>query len=118
MMMTDSDMKKLDDLLARTAKRTVAPDSDLFARVLADAAALQPVPSQELHKRRSFTETLKDLIGGWPTLSGLATAGIAGLWFGIAPPAGLETLAAQILGTTEEIDLLGVSYDFGEIFDG
>lgn len=35
-------------------------------------------------------------IGGWPAMAGLATAGVAGLWIGIAPPAALADVAGTL----------------------
>ena len=33
-------------------------------------------------------------------------AGVTGVWFGIAPPASVTTLAADLIGTTVTVDLL------------
>ncbi len=46
-----------------------------------------------------------DVIGGWPTFSGLAAATVAGLWIGVAPPAALSDLSAGIWGATIEVPL-------------
>lgn len=104
--MTDPEMKKLDDLLGHVADVTPQVSDDFMARVLADAAALQPV-AYALPARQNRWANLLDVIGGWPALSGLATAGIVGVWMGAAPPIGLETLAADLMGTTQSVDLLG-----------
>lgn len=91
-----------------------------MARVMADAARAMPrqaVPAAPQPGR--FASWLQAL-GGWPTMGGLVAAGVAGLWIGVAPPASLENLAADMLGTTEEIDLLGtgLGFDLGDVFDG
>lgn len=116
--MTDRDMKHLDDLLAKSAASAPVPSPDLMARVLADAATLQPRTTPVVHPKRSLIAQMLDMIGGWPALGGLATAGIAGLWIGVAPPFALETLAADVWGTTAQVDLMGSTTIFDEVFDG
>lgn len=64
------------------------PSAELMVRILADADALQatahaaPVP-----KRPPFSVRFMDLIGGWPSVAGLATAGVAGVWIGMSQSA-------------------------------
>jgi hypothetical protein len=122
MMMTDPEMKKLDDLLGQAANVRPAVSDDLMARVLADAALLQPAPVgiSVVARRQNRWENLLDIIGGWPALGGLATAGIVGVWMGAAPPEGLETFAADLIGTTQSVDLLGDSLgtEWSAAFDG
>jgi hypothetical protein len=107
MMMTERDMNDLDQLL-NAAQRTAVPASDdLMARVLADAAALQPAPGTiKPQQRASRIGWLRDLIGGWPAWSGVLAAGLTGLWVGVAPPAGVESLAATMIGTTQSVTFL------------
>jgi hypothetical protein len=104
MTMTDPDMKALDAALAEAADHAPEVPDDLLAAVLRDAAFVQPRPVV----RESLWQTVLDLIGGWPAVSGLAAAGVAGVWIGMAPPVALESAAAQILGTTQTVDLFGV----------
>lgn len=120
MKMTDPKSDNLSALLDMAAAQQPVPPDDLMARVLADAQALQPAPvavAPSVPARRGW-ESFVEMIGGWPGIGGLATAGVAGLWIGFAPPVSLETLAAEILGTTEVINLLGTSFDLQEAFDG
>ena len=99
----------LDDLFAQARAQTPKVSDDLMARVLADAQQVQhdltsakaPTP----HSSRGFG--LFDLLGGWPALGGVAMAGITGLWIGIAPPASVEALSAQVFGTTDSVSLMG-----------
>ena len=71
----------------------------------ADAAQVQadrlPQPA-----RPQRTGWITDLFGGWPALSGVLAAGVTGLWVGVAPPAGVEDLAANFLGTTQSVTFL------------
>ncbi|MCA0920114.1 hypothetical protein [Pseudooceanicola nanhaiensis] len=77
-----------------------------LARIEADAfaaqAALQaPAPvatSEEAPAREGWLAQLWSAIGGWPSLAGLATATVAGVWIGISPPAALSAQAAVLTG--------------------
>jgi hypothetical protein len=109
MMMTDRDMDELDALFAAARSHRVAVDGDLMARVLADAAAAQPLvasPRARVSSRDRLTRALQDLLGGWRPLGGMVAAGLAGLWVGLAPPAGIEGLAARMIGTNQSVILL------------
>lgn len=89
--MTERD---LDELFA--AARAAAPPPlppDLAARIVAAAAAGRAAPAPPMAPARApglrarLAALLAEL-GGAPALGGLATAGIAGLWVGLADPAG------------------------------
>lgn len=128
--MTDKQqMDALDALLRDAAGQTVAPGDDLMARVLADAAEVQPratalAPARPVPGAAAeppgFVAAILDLLGGWPAVSGLAAAGVAGLWVGVAPPAALETLAVDMLGTSVSVDVLSddLDWDAGGLTDG
>ena len=106
--MTDRATEACDTLLSEARQVEVTVTDDLMARVLADAAREQawrraiagPPP------RRGPLSVLAALIGGWPALGGVLAAGLAGLWIGMAPPAGVESLAANLFGTTETVTFL------------
>ncbi|MGI3168023.1 hypothetical protein ACRARG_02645 [Pseudooceanicola sp. C21-150M6] len=93
------------------ARRTMpAPSSDLLARIGADAFAVQDEQSHarlqpRVSDRRGPLAAVLALLGGWPSLAGLATAGIAGLAVGMFGPAaaalpvsalGLATVSTEI----------------------
>lgn len=105
--MTDPDMTDVEAALNDVAE--MAPDvpDGLMAAVLRDAARLQPRPMVVASPTQGMWQTFLDLIGGWPAMGGLAAAGVAGVWLGIAPPLGLEAATAQLLGPTQTIDLFG-----------
>jgi len=119
--MTHPNDDMIDDLLAQARGADPAPSDALMARVLADAAAVQaasaqpePVPVQSLWDRAM------DAIGGWPALSGLAAATVAGVWIGVAPPATVSDFTAALVGDQVSVDLFSESefLDGGEFDDG
>ena len=103
--MSDRDLKALDDLFAQaTDTQPDVPDA-LMAAVLRDAVDVQR--SMRSAPPKGLWATLLEVIGGWPAVSGLAAAGITGLWIGVAPPVSLETAAAGLIGSTQQVDLFG-----------
>lgn len=110
MKMTKSNDDFLDDLFAGAQSQTPQVSDDLMSRVLADAAAAQYVPSTV--PKQSFFAGLFEMIGGWPSVGGLAMAGVAGLWFGVAPPAAVSTWTADLFGSPVTVDLLGDTSDY------
>lgn len=108
---TKAEMAALDALLADVADAPeVAPSDDLMARILADAEAAQGLAVPVL-LRVGWRNWLAAL-GGWPALGGMAVAGVAGLWLGVAPPAAVDQLVAELLGETVSVDLLGLTDPF------
>lgn len=100
----DDDM--LDDLFAaaRTDSRAT-PSPDLLARVLQEAEGLQVAePAPVVTQRRSLWSALVAAVGGWPALSGVAMAGVAGVWIGVAAGTTLmeDTLGLDIYGETAQ----------------
>lgn len=93
------------------------PSPDLLARVLADAGRAQadqaarviPRPSARVARWRQFV----DVLGGWPAMAGLVSAGVAGLWLGINPPdmlsvlplAGFDASDEALIGMMPGVDL-------------
>ena len=121
MMMTDPKDNFVDDLFAQARDQTITPSDDLMARVMADAdAALPQTAAVQPAASGGFFASLLDALGGWPVLSGVAAAGFAGLWVGLAPPDTVEGWAADILGTTTQITLMPDfdALDFSETLDG
>ncbi len=106
--MTDPDFKDVERLEALFAdvRDAEAPtlSSDLTARLLADAQSAQSTPQNR--QERARWRTWIGEIGGWPSVGGLVTAGIAGLWIGIAPSAMAEDLWASLTGESYEVAIL------------
>lgn len=108
-MMTPDPVRSEPDLDALFAAARAAeprlPDA-LMARVLADAAAMQPrtnaLPGQASRPtpRLGLLAGLIDLFGGRGALAGMAAAGLAGGWIGFAQPIDLQArlgLGAQVV---------------------
>lgn len=97
----------LDALLK--AAPTPKPSAALTARILRDAATHQPQILAPVVPRRGLFATLADALGGWPTLGGLATATLAGLYIGFAQPDLLSPADTDfVLDLTEEDALSGL----------
>lgn len=102
----------LDDLFAGLRASGPVPSGDLMARVLADAAALQPkaVPLAVAPARRGgVLRALSALFGGGPVLAGMGTAAAAGLFIGFAQPSPVSALTAvwaeDAVTTTAALDV-------------
>lgn len=93
------------------ARNTAPPPSEsMLARILADADQVRTTPRHQWASR-PLTARLRDLLGGWPAMAGLATAAMAGLWIGAALPErvpGTET-PEYLVDITPEMafDLIG-----------
>ena len=120
MMMTNPNDDTLNDLFAQARGTTSAPSDDLVARVLADAAAMQPTQATSASPRIGLWARLLDVIGGWPAVSGLAAATVAGIWVGVAPPPSVEDMTAQLIGDEISVSLFSadLQLDEGALSDG
>lgn len=103
MKMTKSEDQMLEDIFALGRDTAPVPSDALMARILGDAAAAHTVAPAP---KRSLWAGVLDMLGGWPAVGGLAVAGVTGVWFGIAPPASVTTLAADLIGSSITVDLL------------
>lgn len=74
------------------------PSEALMARILRDAEAQQPKaqPAAPHRARGGWLSGVLRGLGGWPALTGLATATVAGVWIGYAAPSAVSTLASDI----------------------
>ncbi len=81
----------LDALFDLARQDLPEPDPGLAARILADAAETMPRPAAVAHRdaRPGRLGAFLRVIGGWPSLAGMATAMVVGLWIGISGPDGL-----------------------------
>jgi hypothetical protein len=96
--MQDSD---LDDLFAQIRAEPVVPSEALIARVLSDAAALQPRPAAPADRRaavprQGLWRMILAGLGGPRAIAGLATVTAAGVWIGFAQPAPVATLTETL----------------------
>lgn len=115
----------LDDLFASARARAPEASPAFLGRVLEDAYALQPEAATAAPAPAAapapvgIWARLAAALGGSMALAGVATAGVAGVWLGFAPPATLSPLADSLLtgGATASVgvDLLpGLDPAWGE----
>ena len=120
MTMTNPNDDMLDDLFAQARDVAPVPSDALMARVMADADAAQlravavPVAAPGVIAR------ILDAIGGWPAVSGLAMATVAGIWVGVAPPASVQDVTAAMMGDEVSFNLFATDlvFDAGALGDG
>ena len=104
---------ELDALLSDLAATPVAPpDADFMARLIEDARAELPVGFGAVEARLGW-RGLVAAIGGWPAVSGLAAAGLAGIWIGVAPPQVVDDMIAGLTGGAVSLELTGLEAEFG-----
>ena len=120
MTMTNPNDDMLDELFAQAREETPSPSDSLMARVLADAAAVQPTADAVQLEQPGVWTRLLDMIGGWPAVSSLAAATVAGIWVGVAPPSSVEDLTATLIGDEVSISLFSTDLmlDAGALSDG
>jgi hypothetical protein len=117
-MATEPEDARLDALFA-AAREAETPGDDLVARVLADAAMVQaaarpaPAPSPAPVQRGGVWAGILSALGGWPGLSGVTAAGVAGLVIGLWAPDVVDSLSGGQLwlltgggGTMPEMGML------------
>ncbi|MBL4811578.1 MAG: hypothetical protein JKX69_04285 [Rhodobacteraceae bacterium] len=96
-------MAEVEAALTQAQRSAPQVSPDFMARIAAQGAAMQPQavaarPVEAVTPPVGFWAALAAAIGGWPTMSGLALATIAGVWIGAAPPDSLTNLASSVLG--------------------
>jgi hypothetical protein len=107
--MNQRDETHLDDLFAEARQVRPVVSVDLMARIMADAAAVQSERTAPIvvaaPEQGGFFAGLWTALGGWGGAGGLAAATMAGLWIGIAPPSGLESVSTAVFGQSETVSL-------------
>lgn len=108
--MTDRDTQDLArvEALLDEVRDTTPPlmSAALTAKLIAQAQATQDASVVTQKPRAAWRDWMADL-GGWRGVGGLVTAGVAGLWLGIAPSAAAEDLWASIAGESYDVAVLG-----------
>jgi hypothetical protein len=113
MTMTNPNEDRLDDLFAQARGQGAQPSHALMARVLADADDVQAaMRSKQAAAPIGLWTRILDALGGWPAVSGLAAATVAGIWIGVAPPTSVQDLTASLLGDEVSVDLFATSFAF------
>ena len=118
-MMSDKEFenKELSDMFQVAREAAELPSRALMARVEADAMATQ-ARFDTSRARPAFWRDLFRTLGGWPSMAGLATATVAGVWLGAFPPDFLPSAADAYLGLSDAGYLIdaapGLGFDLGE----
>ena len=121
MTMTNPNDDMLDDIFAQARATDVTPSDDLMARVLGDAADVQAeIVAPVLVPQEGLWTRMLDTIGGWPAVSSLAAATVAGVWIGVAPPATVQDLTAGMIGDEVGVSLFptDLGFEAGAFADG
>jgi hypothetical protein len=99
MAMSDKDdMPGLEVFFDAARAHAAEPSVALMTRIDEDAqavAARAQTPAPQRLRRASLSTQLYRLLGGWPAVTGLATAAMAGVWLGISLPEGLLDSASE-----------------------
>lgn len=72
-------------------------------RILDDAANVQPVRGAA----PGVWAALREALGGWYGVGSLVTAGVAGIWIGVLPPAEVLDPVSMLSVETTSYDLFG-----------
>lgn len=108
----------LDDLFATAAADPGgAPSAGLMARVMQDAETQQAALAAQTVAsvpRESFWRGLLGMLGGWPSLGGVAMAGVAGVWIGVAagPSVMQGDLATNLIFSSADVYLSDLDDSF------
>ncbi len=100
------------------AREQPAPTSEaLLARVLKDALSVQDATETVRSEvpKVGLLAGLWAALGGWPAMTGLATATVAGLWIGVSPSLGLSDAVTTALGANgveSYIDEFATGFDY------
>ena len=120
-MLKDAELDLMFDAVRDTPP---LPSDDLWARVHADSLAMMPEalslppalqPTSFPAARAGLLAGLMAAIGGWPSVAGLTTAAMAGVWVGFANPDALDGLSQA--GLLPGISA-GESYDLEDLAPG
>lgn len=108
----------LDAFFSAARDDRIGMPAGLAERMRADAAMVQagfgrPVIADEAQRSSGgLLSQLWGALGGWPALSGMAVAGAAGIWLGVAPPNFLPDPLNVVMqqGQQADVDVLDSSY--------
>lgn len=100
-MATEAETDIALDKLFAAGRSGPQPSDALMARIAADAEAQVRRPVAAPRRRMGIAEAVLSMLGGWPALTGMATAAAAGVWFGYASP----DLVDGYLSTEESVTL-------------
>ena len=112
------DMAALDAFLDQ-AKHAPVPEISqaAMARILDDAQRHLPGPVAYEMPKPGWRDWIAAL-GGWPAMSGLMAAGVAGLWIGVAPSETMSDVMAGMMGESVSVSLFPEADIFDLEFEG
>ncbi|MDG2257474.1 MAG: hypothetical protein P8L68_03160 [Paracoccaceae bacterium] len=121
--MTDDSEKMMDLETFFEAGRKDAPEfsAALMSRIIddIDSVADQREAPEPVAKGKGLLGRILDGIGGWPAVSGMATAGIVGIVVGISPPEAISEFTSAYVNGTTDLYLVDPYDSFGfESFEG
>ncbi|MFK7938821.1 MAG: hypothetical protein AB8B82_05540 [Roseovarius sp.] len=105
----------LEALFESARTHAPAPSAALMARVSTDAHAQQgaatahPVPVPV--SAPGLWSQIWQGLGGWPAVSGLATATCAGIWLGVYPPQTMAGMTEGLFGVDPVSPLIDMSFE-------
>ena len=104
-------MDDLDALFAASRAADLLASDDLMARVLADAAALQPKAAPLVRaapRKAGVWSGLAALFGGSGVLAGLGSVAMAAFFIGLVQPAPVMALTDALIAdsSAEPVDLM------------
>jgi len=111
----ESDAAALAPFLAAARATAPEPSRAFLARVLEAAEAEQAriaMPARVPGPPGGPCARIRQGLGGWPALAGLAAAGLAGLWVGLALPAGVLGVGDDYVVDLAPGFAIGVGGDF------
>ncbi|WP_375255807.1 hypothetical protein [Yoonia sp.] len=112
MTMMNPNEEMLDAVFAQARGADTTPGDDVTARILADAATVQSgFGASAAPEKTGLWARMLDALGGWPAVSGLTAATVAGIWVGVAPPMAIEDLTASVIG--DEVSVSFYASDLG-----
>lgn len=121
--MTDDseNMSDLDAFFQAGRQEAPDPSAALMSRIMGDidmVADEREAPVPQTPKKRLFARLLEGL-GGWPAVSGMATAGIVGIVVGVSPPDAISEFTSAYVNGTTDLYLVDQYDSFGfESFEG
>ena len=99
----DAGLERFFDAARATAP---VPDPDWLARLQAEALELQPQRRAAAPRAvPSLWVQLRQVLGGWPGIAGLASVAVAGLWLGAVPPQALGDAVSTVLYGADSLSL-------------
>ena len=121
--MTDDSEKMMDLETFFEAGRKDAPEfsAALMSRIIddIDSVADQREAPEPVAKGKGLLGRILDGIGGWPAVSGMATAGIVGIVVGISPPEAISEFTSAYVNGKTDLYLVDPYDSFGfESFEG